>query len=143
MLRASEADIAALLLVLVVLPLVTYILLGIWNETSKKKARICMLAQLAAEEALRVEAMASADVIPAGPSLKTVFHECARCFAPATTRCSRCKSVRYWYECYYNIIFFFFFPLSASLSRSFLFLNLFFNVLCAFCAIINLHMIKY
>ncbi|KAG1330302.1 hypothetical protein COCNU_02G002700 [Cocos nucifera] len=95
MLRASEADITALLLVLVVLPLVTYIFLGIWNETSKKKARISMLAQLAAEEALRVEAMASADVIPAGPSLKTGFHECARCFAPATTRCSRCKSVRY------------------------------------------------
>ena len=118
MLRASEADITALLLVLVVLPLVTYILLGIWNETSKKKARISMLAQLAAEEALRVEAMASADVLPAGLSLKTGFHECARCFSPATTRCSRCKSVRYWYECFYN--FFSFFPtLSASLSRSF------------------------
>ncbi|XP_073117130.1 ubiquitin C-terminal hydrolase 15 [Elaeis guineensis] len=95
MLRASEADITALLLVLVVLPLVTYVLLGIWNETSKKKARISMLAQLAAEEALRVEAMASADVLPAGLSLKTGFHECARCFSPATTRCSRCKSVRY------------------------------------------------
>ncbi|KAG1335232.1 putative Ubiquitin carboxyl-terminal hydrolase 15 [Cocos nucifera] len=95
MLRPREDDIPGLFLFLVVLPLVTYILLGIWKETSKKKARINVLAQFAAEEALRVEAMTSADVIPAGPSPKTGFHECARCFAPATTRCSRCKSVRY------------------------------------------------
>ncbi|XP_008783949.3 LOW QUALITY PROTEIN: ubiquitin carboxyl-terminal hydrolase 15-like [Phoenix dactylifera] len=95
MLQPREADIPGLFLFLVVLPLVSYILLGIWKETSKKKARISVLAQFAAEEALRVDAMASADVIPDGPSLKTGFHECARCFAPATTRCSRCKSVRY------------------------------------------------
>ena len=24
-------------------------------------------------------------------------HVCARCFNPAKTRCSRCKSIRYWY----------------------------------------------
>ncbi|XP_073110671.1 ubiquitin C-terminal hydrolase 15 isoform X2 [Elaeis guineensis] len=95
MLRPREDDIPGLFLFLVVLPLVTYILLGIWKETSKKKARLSVLAQFAAEEALRVEAMTSADVIPAGPFLKTGSHECARCFAPATTRCSRCKSVRY------------------------------------------------
>ncbi|KAG9448025.1 hypothetical protein H6P81_014153 [Aristolochia fimbriata] len=97
MLEPKEADLPVLFLFLVVLPLVTYFLLGKWNESSKKNARISMLAQLAAEEALRVEAMATACVIPPvvrSPS-KSGFHECARCLAPATTRCSRCKSVRY------------------------------------------------
>ncbi|KAJ8493902.1 hypothetical protein OPV22_015623 [Ensete ventricosum] len=67
----------------------------LWNEAAKKKARISILAQLAAEEAFQVEAMASASVLPVSPSSRTGFHECARCLAPATTRCSRCKSVRY------------------------------------------------
>ncbi|MQM09721.1 hypothetical protein Taro_042599 [Colocasia esculenta] len=95
MLEPREADIPALFLFLVVLPLVTYILLGKWNDATKKNARISMLAQLAAEEALRVEAMATSDVISAGPSQKIGPYQCARCFGPATTRCSRCKSVRY------------------------------------------------
>ncbi|OVA13464.1 Ubiquitin carboxyl-terminal hydrolases family 2 [Macleaya cordata] len=95
MLEPREADIPALFLVLVVLPLVTYILLGKWNEVAKKKERISLLAQLAAEEALRAEALATASVIPVEISSKTGFHVCARCFGPATTRCSRCKSVRY------------------------------------------------
>ncbi|KAL9437928.1 hypothetical protein AB3S75_023740 [Citrus x aurantiifolia] len=80
MLEPREADVPVLFLVLVVLPLVAYVLLGKWSEAAKKRERISLLAQLAAEDALRVEAV---------PSL------CARCFAPATTRCSRCKSVRY------------------------------------------------
>ncbi|WOL00726.1 ubiquitin carboxyl-terminal hydrolase 15-like [Canna indica] len=95
MLQPREADIPALFIFLVVIPLFTYILLGRWNEATKKKARISILAQLAAEEAFQVEAMASADVLPVLPSSRTGLHECARCFAPATTRCSKCKSVRY------------------------------------------------
>lgn len=99
MLKPREADIPALFLVLVVLPLVTYIILGKWSEATKKKARISMLAQLAAEEAHRVETLATATVVPAASSPKTGFHFCARCSSPATTRCARCKSVRYWYIC--------------------------------------------
>ncbi|KAJ8616659.1 hypothetical protein MRB53_036031 [Persea americana] len=95
MLKPREADIPALFLVLVVLPLVTYIILGKWSEAAKKKARISMLAQLAAEEAHRVETLATATVVPAASSPKTGFHFCARCSSPATTRCARCKSVRY------------------------------------------------
>ncbi|CAA7401988.1 unnamed protein product [Spirodela intermedia] len=95
MLEPREADIPALFLFLVVLPLVTYILLGKWNEAAKRNARISMLARLAAEEAIRVEAMTSADVISMGPPMKNGLHQCARCCSPATTRCSRCKSVRY------------------------------------------------
>ncbi|GAB2284278.1 ubiquitin-specific protease ubp15 [Dionaea muscipula] len=95
MLEPREADIPALFLVLVVLPLVTYILLGKWSEVSKRKERINLLAQLAAEESLRAEAMASASVIPLASPPKIGIHECALCHGPATTRCSRCKSIRY------------------------------------------------
>lgn len=99
MLEPRESDIPVLFLVLVVLPLVAYILLGKWSETSKKRNRITLLAQLAAEEALRVEEMAVADVIPqvcSSSKNELHHHECARCSAPARTRCSRCKSIRYW-----------------------------------------------
>ncbi|KAK8940270.1 Ubiquitin carboxyl-terminal hydrolase 15 [Platanthera guangdongensis] len=95
MLKPREADIPALFVVLIVLPIITYILLGKWNEASKKNAKISLLARRAAEEALRAESMASADVLPGVPSLKSGIHVCAKCFAPATTRCARCKSVRY------------------------------------------------
>ncbi|KAJ9551526.1 hypothetical protein OSB04_015571 [Centaurea solstitialis] len=106
MLQPRETDLPALFLVLVVLPLVAYILLGKWSEVSKKKDRISELAQIAAEEAFRAEAMAAAAAaapvvipipIPIVPVVKSSngFHKCARCFGPAKTRCSRCKSVRY------------------------------------------------
>lgn len=95
MLEPREADIPILFLVLVVLPLVAYILLGKWSDSAKKKERISLLAQLAAEEAFKAEAMAVADVVPLVASSKNGTHQCVRCSSRATTRCSRCKSVRY------------------------------------------------
>ncbi|KAB2602000.1 ubiquitin carboxyl-terminal hydrolase 15-like [Pyrus ussuriensis x Pyrus communis] len=98
MLEPREADIPALFLVFIVLPLVAYVLLGKWSETSKKRETVSLLAQLAAEEALRAETMAIAAVIPpvssSNPS-KNGLQICARCYSTATTRCSRCKSIRY------------------------------------------------
>ena len=98
MLEPREADLPVLFLVLVVLPLVTYILLGKWSEAAEKKARISMLAQLAAEEALTADDVPPVNVTPSVPPPKIAFHVCAKCFAPAATRCSKCKSVRYWYS---------------------------------------------
>ncbi|KAK8507563.1 hypothetical protein V6N13_141581 [Hibiscus sabdariffa] len=149
MLEPREADIPALFLVLVVLPVVAYYLLGKWSEASKKQEWVSSLSQLVAEEALRAETMATASVIPLVPSSKRVetmaaasviqlvpsskraermavpsvipfissskrdetmvtpsviplvpssknkLHACAWCFSPATTRCSRCKAVKY------------------------------------------------
>ncbi|KAK7244008.1 hypothetical protein RIF29_38825 [Crotalaria pallida] len=95
MLEPRESDIPVLFLVLVVLPLVAYILLGKWSDTTKKRDRITLLAQLAAEEALRSEEMAVPDVIPPVSSSKSELPQCARCSATAKTRCSRCKCVRY------------------------------------------------
>ena len=97
MLEPAEADLPVLFLILVVLPLVTYVLLGKWSEAAEKKARIIMLAELAAEEALRVADVPPVNVTPSVSHVKVAFHECAKCSAPATTRCSKCKSVRYWY----------------------------------------------
>ncbi|XWS27439.1 hypothetical protein CRYUN_Cryun26dG0115300 [Craigia yunnanensis] len=95
MLEPREADIPALFLVLVVLPLVANYLLGKWSEASKKRERISLLTQLAAEEDFGSETMVAAGVIPVVPSSKNGLHVCARCFGPATTRCSRCKAIRY------------------------------------------------
>lgn len=150
MLEPRGADIPILFLVLVVLPVVAYILLGKWSDISEKRGRANLLAQMAAEEALRAETVVNAnrDVrfetvatenraprtktktvsaasgtpraefvagvngsvaeqrsdsvaatcgVPAvAPFNNNELHVCARCFAPAKTRCSRCKSVRYW-----------------------------------------------
>ncbi|CAH8383842.1 unnamed protein product [Eruca vesicaria subsp. sativa] len=145
MLQPRGADIPLLFLVLVVFPVVAYILLGKWSDSSEKRGRANLLAQMAAEEALmaemevnvnrgvRFEAVATEnrglrtktkaavsaasgavrDDIVAGVSgtvaeqrfesvaatpgvpVNNEFHVCARCFNPAKTRCSRCKSVRY------------------------------------------------
>lgn len=96
MLKPRETDLPALFLFLVVLPLVAYYLLGRWSDISKKKQTTSQLAECDAEESFREESMTAATLIPLVPLTKVGTHECARCYAPSTTRCSRCKSVRYW-----------------------------------------------
>ncbi|KAK4355321.1 hypothetical protein RND71_024292 [Anisodus tanguticus] len=97
MLEPRETNIPALFLVLVVLPLVSYILLVKWNEAAKKKERVGLLAQRAAEEAFKGEPFPAVSIIPIPhvPLPSSAIHQCARCHSPATTRCSQCKSVRY------------------------------------------------
>ncbi|XP_076906416.1 ubiquitin carboxyl-terminal hydrolase 15-like [Bidens hawaiensis] len=97
MLHPKETDLLGLFLVFVVLPIVAYILLGKWSEVSRKKDKIRVLAQIAAQESLRAECMIAAVDVPVVSVSKVVnrFHECARCCNPATTRCARCKMVRY------------------------------------------------
>ncbi|KAL1817952.1 hypothetical protein ACET3Z_020526 [Daucus carota] len=95
MLKPRETDIPALFLFFVVFPLVAYYLLGRWSELSKKKETSTLLANCDAEESFRAESMTAATLIPLVPLTKVGIHECARCYAPSTTRCSRCKSVRY------------------------------------------------
>lgn len=52
----------------------------------------------AAIGSLRAETVASASGVPVMVCSKSKeLHVCARCLSPAKTRCSRCKSVRYWY----------------------------------------------
>ncbi|CAN8292938.1 unnamed protein product [Cochlearia groenlandica] len=61
MLEPRGADIPILFLVLVVLPVVAYILLGKWSDISEKRVNANLLAQMAAEEALRAETVTNAD----------------------------------------------------------------------------------
>jgi ubiquitin carboxyl-terminal hydrolase 36/42 len=108
MLQPREADVPVLFVVFVVLPVLAYFLLGKWNDAVSKKSRASVLAQHSAEEAFAVETMTCPNVVPPGPSVRAMphwrlvpsvrheYHECATCHAPAKTRCSRCKSVRYW-----------------------------------------------
>ncbi|KAL8135556.1 hypothetical protein AgCh_010262 [Apium graveolens] len=96
MLEPKETDVTALFVFFVVLPLVAYFLLGRWSEVSKKKERLSLLTQCAGNEVLTTESVTAATFIPLVPPLPKInVHECARCYAPSTTRCSRCKSVRY------------------------------------------------
>ncbi|XP_073142932.1 ubiquitin carboxyl-terminal hydrolase 15-like isoform X2 [Henckelia pumila] len=95
MLELRRTDIWTSFFVFIVLPLVTYFLLGKWSEASRRKERINLIAKQAAEDALQVEDMAVGSVIPLTSVPNDGRHKCGRCFAPSTTRCSQCKSV--WY----------------------------------------------
>lgn len=97
MLEPKETDMPVLFLVFFVLPLVTYFLVGKWSKSAKKKERINLLAQQAAEESFRAEKSTAASVIPVLLLPNNSTHHCARCFGKSTTRCKRCKSVWYWY----------------------------------------------
>lgn len=95
MLEPRETDIPALFLVFIVIPLVTYFVLGKWSETSKRKEKISLIASGAAEEALQANHMAVGSITPVVHLPNSGIRECARCFGLARTRCSQCKSV--WY----------------------------------------------
>ncbi|ERN02447.1 hypothetical protein AMTR_s00096p00169340 [Amborella trichopoda] len=98
MLQQRESQAPALLLALILITSFTYFLLGKWKEALNRRERIRKLADSVAEESLRVEETTSLNAAssPAYSSFNGSL-TCARCFSPATTRCSRCKSVRYWY----------------------------------------------
>ncbi|KAK4430130.1 Ubiquitin carboxyl-terminal hydrolase 15 [Sesamum alatum] len=95
MLEPRETDIPALFLVFVVLPLVSYFVLGKWSETARRKERISLITEGAAQEALQAKDMAVGSVMPVVHLPNSGIRQCARCFGPAKTRCSQCKSV--WY----------------------------------------------
>ncbi|KAL0424838.1 UNVERIFIED_CONTAM: Ubiquitin carboxyl-terminal hydrolase 15 [Sesamum radiatum] len=95
MLEPRETDIPALFLVFVVLPLVSYFVLGKWSETAKRKERTSLITEGAAEEARQAKDMAVGSVMPVVHLPNSGIRQCARCFGPAKTRCSKCKSV--WY----------------------------------------------
>lgn len=87
-----------------------------WLLSVARKAEIKRLLVLAAEEAARAELEASAgygysysysyshspspaDSVSAAASAAPIStnYQCAVCYSPTTTRCARCKAIRYWY----------------------------------------------
>jgi len=95
MLVAGDLGFQSLVLtVCLVFPIIGLFLRHKWQLGMARKEEINRLLMFASEEAARVELQASFGYIPAPISLN---HHCALCFSPTTTRCARCKAVRYWY----------------------------------------------
>lgn len=108
-------------------PLLGFLVRRKWQHAVARREEIDRLLVLASEEAARAEFEAAAeygfeysgysfgsvvgDEVPAAvpapapvsatltsvPVARQLPYECAQCFSPASTRCSRCKAVRYWY----------------------------------------------
>ncbi|XP_041021352.1 ubiquitin carboxyl-terminal hydrolase 16-like [Juglans microcarpa x Juglans regia] len=84
----------------VLAPVIGFVIRRKWRLAVARKEEIKRLLVLAAEEAARAElevssgygvgALAACEV-----PISTSYHECAVCYSPTTTRCARCKVVRY------------------------------------------------
>lgn len=91
-----------------------------WRLSVARKAEIKRLLVLAAEEAARVELEATTGYgynysysyshspaesvsTPAPAAPISTNYQCAVCYSPTTTRCARCKAVRYWYSFFFLI----------------------------------------
>nr|XP_010942663.1 ubiquitin carboxyl-terminal hydrolase 17 [Elaeis guineensis] len=87
---------AALVLVLVVGPVLALVVRRRWRLAVARQEEVRRLVLLAAEEAERAE-MEAALAYAAEPAAVEAPARpvCAVCFSPTTTRCSRCKAVRY------------------------------------------------
>lgn len=62
-----------------------------WRDAAVRKLEVTNLLNAVAEESLMVESEAASQY-----NCMPGFYQCAVCFLPTTTRCSRCKAVRYW-----------------------------------------------
>lgn len=78
-----------------VFPVFGIVLRRKWRLGMARTEEINRLLVLASEEAARVEIEASFGCTAAPISLNL---HCAVCLSPTTTRCARCKAVRYWYS---------------------------------------------
>ncbi|KAL5820025.1 hypothetical protein ACOSQ4_023867 [Xanthoceras sorbifolium] len=61
-----------------------------WRDAAARKAEIAQLLATAAEESFMAEVEYANQFCP-----MPLLYQCAVCFSPTTTRCSRCKAVRY------------------------------------------------
>jgi len=118
------ADLGFVAVAVVVAAVIWYSARRRWRMAVARTEEVRRLAWFAAEEAARAEAEAVAlaymapslpsslapddggaeggDEIEVGnwampPPLVQVLPQCAVCYRHTTTRCSRCKAVRYWY----------------------------------------------
>lgn len=65
-----------------------------WRNAVARKEEVERLLVLASEEAAMAEIESTVEYVSV-PILKQ-YHQCAVCYCPTTTRCSRCKAIRYW-----------------------------------------------
>jgi ubiquitin carboxyl-terminal hydrolase 36/42 len=93
MLLVLDLGISSLVLVVsLVLPLIGLFVRHKWRVAAQRREEIRRLLIHASEEAARAELEASVEF--SSVAVSNVFH-CPVCYCLATTRCSRCKAVRY------------------------------------------------
>ncbi|XP_058097015.1 ubiquitin carboxyl-terminal hydrolase 17-like [Magnolia sinica] len=82
---------------LLVFPIFALIVRRKWRIAAARKQEIMRLVVLASEEAARAELEAAYDYSSAGPAVPAPAprQQCAVCYCPTTTRCARCKVVKY------------------------------------------------
>ncbi|CAN8325790.1 unnamed protein product [Cochlearia groenlandica] len=98
MLLVLDLGISSLVLVIsLVIPLIGFFVRRKWSLAAQRREEIRRLLRHASEEAARAELEASFEFSSefSSVSASNSFHCCPVCYSPATTRCSRCKSVRY------------------------------------------------
>ncbi|XP_058221282.1 ubiquitin carboxyl-terminal hydrolase 17 isoform X1 [Rhododendron vialii] len=91
------------LLGLFVGPLIAFVLRRKWRRSVARREEIRRLLVFASEEAARAELEASSAYVTSAAAAtavaseisRSVQYQCAVCYCPTTTRCARCKSVRY------------------------------------------------
>ncbi|OMO50719.1 Peptidase C19, ubiquitin carboxyl-terminal hydrolase 2, partial [Corchorus capsularis] len=94
MLLAGDLGFSSLVLVVsLVVPLIGLYIRRKWRLSVARQAEIKRLLILASEEAARAELEASLGY--GTVSVSQNYHQCAVCYCPTTTRCARCKAVRY------------------------------------------------
>ncbi|MBA0855146.1 hypothetical protein Goshw_009800 [Gossypium schwendimanii] len=94
MLFIWDLGFSSLVLVLsLLLPLIGFFVRRKWQLSVARQAEIKRLLILASEEAARVELEATIEY--GAVSISWNYHQCAVCYCPTTTRCARCKGVRY------------------------------------------------
>ncbi|KAL0890978.1 hypothetical protein Bca101_014961 [Brassica carinata] len=82
------------LVISLVLPLVAFVVRRKWRLAALRREEIRRLLIHASEEAARAELEASVEFSPVYVYVSNSF-QCPVCYSPASTRCSRCKAVRY------------------------------------------------
>ncbi|KAL5982375.1 ubiquitin-specific protease [Asimina triloba] len=80
---------------LVVAPIFAFFVRRKWRIAAARKQEILRRAVLASEEAARAELEAAYEYSTAAVQLPAQRPQCAVCYSPTTTRCARCKAVRY------------------------------------------------
>ncbi|XVE60586.1 hypothetical protein DITRI_Ditri05aG0140400 [Diplodiscus trichospermus] len=94
MLFAGDLGFSSLVLVVsLVLPFIGFFVRRKWRLSVARQAEIKRLLILASEEAARAEREASVGY--GTISISRNYYQCALCYCPTTTRCARCKGVRY------------------------------------------------
>ncbi|KAA8528348.1 hypothetical protein F0562_035703 [Nyssa sinensis] len=96
MLLGGDLGFSCLVLVVVLFgPVIGFVVRRKWRLAVARSEEIKRLLVLASEEAARAELEAYTGYITPGSNTGQLQYQCAVCFCATTTRCARCKAVRY------------------------------------------------